>query len=295
MFLLRYQILESIGSGQFGQVYRGRCLQTQEIVAIKELSLKTVSTLKFIRELRALSHSRHPNLVNLSGVEYSPDGRYLILEYCDRGTLRDVITQDDTIDWHDIPKLQLKLQLIQDILRGLSHLHDHGICHCDLKPENILLIQADTGLQAKVADLGSAIRREILINEQELGIDANPGSPAYMAPERFYGDFSPQTDLYSVGIMLYELLLQERPFSGQVQELTQGHLSKSLATPDSIPFFLKSILEKALQKLPHARFQSAAEMLERLDLALLMLQSNGNPADSLTSEPVIDFQKSFAY
>lgn len=286
MFLSRYQILEAVGSGQYGQVYRGLCLKTQEIVAIKELSMRTVSTHRFIRELRALSRSRHPNLVNLIGVEYCPDGRYLILDYCDRGTMRDCMN-DECSD-----SIQLKLQLIQDVLLGLSYLHEHGICHCDLKPENILLTQEDERLKAKIADLGSAIRRDILINEKNLETNANPGSPAYMAPERFYGDFSPQTDLYSVGVMLYELLLQERPYIGKVQELTRGHLSESIEIPDDVPFFLKSILEKALQKLPRYRFQSAQEMLERVDLALLMLNSDdaSEEAQLLDAEPVLEYQ-----
>ena len=286
MFLMRYQILETVGSGQYGQVYRGRCLKTQEIVAIKELSLRTVSTHRFIRELRALSRSRHPNLVNLVGVEYFPEGRYLILEYCDRGTLRDCIN-DECFD-----SIQLKLQLIQDVLRGLSYLHEHGICHCDLKPENILLAQGAERVQAKIADLGSALRRDILINEKNLESNANPGSPAYMAPERFYGDYSPQTDLYSVGVMLYELLLNERPYIGKVQELTRGHLSESIEIPDSIPFFLKSILDTALQKLPRYRFQSAQEMLERVEMALLMLSSEETEpfASYCDAEPVLEYQ-----
>ncbi|NJN23190.1 MAG: serine/threonine-protein kinase [Acaryochloridaceae cyanobacterium RL_2_7] len=177
MFFFRYQMLEAIGSGQYGQVYKGLCLKTQEIVAIKELSMRAISTHHFIRELRTLSWNRHPNLVNLIGVEYSSEGRYLILEYCDQGTLRDSI--------NDSLSMQFKLQLIQDILRGLSSLHAHGICHCDLKPENILLVQGGGRLHAKIADLGSAIRRDVFSNQKSLEPQTHLGSPAYMAPERF--------------------------------------------------------------------------------------------------------------
>ena len=265
MFFLRYQLLDAIGSGQYGQVYKGLCLQSQDMVAIKKLSLKSISTHHFIRELRTLSHARHPNLVNLIGVEYCGEVRYLILEYCNYGTMRTYM--DASVS------LEQKLQLIQDVLEGLSYLHERGICHCDLKPENILLLQGKDRLCAKIADLGSAIRRDIIANAQTLEDSTHLGSPAYMAPERFYGDVSPQADLYAMGVMLYELLLQKRPYVGQIQDLTRGHLSKAIEISDRLPFFLKSILEKSLQKSPRYRFQSAQEMLERVKLARLMLNS----------------------
>lgn len=262
MIFSHYQILDCLGTGQYGQVYRGRCLETQTIVAIKELSLKTTSTTRFIRELRALSRNQHPNLVNLIGLEYSPQGRYLIMDYCDRGTLREVIEDSQSMS------LALKVNLILDILSGLRYLHQLGICHCDLKPQNILLSQGRDRLYARLGDLGSAISRDLLITEQGFSEpNALPGSPAYMAPERFYGEFSFATDLYSVGVILYELIVGDRPFLGPIQDLTRGHLSETLQLPAELPFLFRQLIQKALQKLPQNRFQSADDMWRSCQLA----------------------------
>ena len=262
MIFSHYEILDCLGTGQYGQVYRGRCLDTQAIVAIKELSLKTTSTARFIRELRALSRNHHPNLVNLIGLEYSPQGRYLIMDYCDRGTLRDIMEESQSTP------LALKVNLVLDILSGLRSLHELGICHCDLKPQNILLSQGHDRLYARIGDLGSAISRDDFLIKQALS-DPNllPGSPAYMAPERFYGEFSNATDLYSVGVMLYELIVGDRPFFGPIQDLTRGHLSETLKLPADLPFLLQNLIKKALQKLPQHRFQSADDMWRSCQLA----------------------------
>jgi eukaryotic-like serine/threonine-protein kinase len=257
-----YQILESLGTGQYGQVYRGRCLKTQTIVAIKELSLKNTSTARFIRELRALSRNQHPNLVNLIGIEYCSKGRYLIMDYCDRGTLGDLMADAESIP------LGLKINLVLDILSGLRYLHQLGICHCDLKPQNILLSQGRDRLYARLGDLGSAINRDLLSNGKGfLEPNALPGSPAYMAPERFYGEFSVATDLYSVGVILYELIVGDRPFLGPIQDLTRGHLSETLQLPADLPFLFRQLIQKALQKLPQHRFQSADDMWRSCQLA----------------------------
>ena len=277
MIFSHYQILESLGTGQYGQVYRGRCLETQEIVAIKEISLKTIPPHRFIREIRAFSRNHHPNLVNLLGIEYGASGRYLILDYCDRGNLRDLIDAPEPLS------LGLKLHLILDILRGLRHLHQYGICHCDLKPQNILLSQGDHRVYARIGDLGSAISRDVLANGIPTDPSANPGSPAYMAPERFYGELSYETDLYSVGVILYELLVGDRPFLGPVQDLTRGHLSESLKIPSDLPFFFQTLIQKSLQKLPQHRFHSADEMLRSCQLASTMV----SPGPNLEDAPLI--------
>lgn len=262
MIISHYEILECLGTGQYGQVHRGRCLETQELVAIKELSLNTTSTTRFIRELRALSRNHHPNLVNLIGIDYSPQGRYLIMDYCDRGTLRDVMNDAQSIS------LALKVNLILDLLSGLRYLHQLDICHCDLKPQNILLSQGHDRLYARIGDLGSSISRDSLIHPgQSLDPTMLPGSPAYMAPERFYGEFSNATDIYSVGIILYELIVGDRPFLGPIQDLTRGHLSETLQLPTDLPFLFQQLIKKALQKLPQNRFQSADEMWHSCQLA----------------------------
>jgi serine/threonine-protein kinase len=200
--------------------------------------------------------------VNLIGIEYCSKGRYLIMDYCDRGTLGDLMEDAESIP------LGLKINLVLDILSGLRYLHQLGICHCDLKPQNILLSQGSDRLYARLGDLGSAINRDLLINGKGfLEPNALPGSPAYMAPERFYGEFSVATDLYSVGVILYELIVGDRPFLGPIQDLTRGHLSETLQLPADLPFLFRQLIQKALQKLPQHRFQSADDMWRSCQLA----------------------------
>ncbi|MEM9137947.1 MAG: serine/threonine-protein kinase [Cyanobacteria bacterium P01_F01_bin.42] len=277
MLLFHYELLERLGAGQYGKVYRGRCLKTQKTVAIKQLSLDMISTHRFIREVDALSWARHPNLVSLLGIEYDLSGRYLILDYCDRGTFQDVLDEPGSLS------LGLKLQLVMDILRGLKHLHHSGICHCDLKPQNIFLSQGEHRIYARIGDFGSALASNVLINRHSLEYNANPGSPAYMAPERFYGEPSYAADLYSVGIILYELLVGDRPFLGHIGDLTRGHLSESIEVPQEIPALFRSFIYRALQKLPQKRFQSAEEMLRLCE----MIATNVTQEAMLTGTPLL--------
>jgi serine/threonine-protein kinase len=153
--------------------------------------------------------------------------------------------------------------LIIDVLVGLEHAHAANIIHCDIKPENILLKITAQGWMAKISDFGIARL------SQEIDSDgSNTGSPGYMAPERFYGQFSVSSDLYAVGIMLYELLMGKRPFSGMPTELMNAHLNSRVPIPDSLPRSLQLIITKSLEKLPKRRYTSAAEM--RLELLQVM-------------------------
>lgn len=153
--------------------------------------------------------------------------------------------------------LRQRLKLIIDILQGLDHAHSRGIIHCDIKPENILLNLQPTGWIARISDFGIAhLNQEV--GGQGLG---NTGSPAYMAPERFYGQYPLNSDLYAVGILLFELLLGYRPFSGTPGELMSAHLNCPVKIPDTIPEAWRSIILTALQKLSARRFCSAKAML----------------------------------
>jgi serine/threonine-protein kinase len=153
--------------------------------------------------------------------------------------------------------LRQRLKLIIDILQGLDHAHSRGITHCDIKPENILLSLQPIGWTARVSDFGIAhFNQEV--GQRGLG---NTGSPAYMAPERFYGQHPLNSDLYAVGILLFELLLGHRPFSGTPSELMLAHLNCPVKIPETIPEAWRSIILIALQKLSARRFCSAKAML----------------------------------
>lgn len=254
----KYCNLELVGQGQFGRVFRANHKISGQVVALKELEKNRFPTAKFLRELHFLLSLQHPNVVSFQGLEHTASGRYLIMDYCDGGSLRNLINLQGKID------LALSLKLIVDILAGLEHIHSCKIIHRDIKPENILLSQDSTGWIARISDFGmSRLNHELCTDKQ----DDCAGSPAYMAPERFYGQYSQHSDFYAVGVLLFELVVGLRPFSGLPGELLKAHINQAVTIPETVPFLLRSIITKALQKLPSHRFQSATEMLASVRLA----------------------------
>ncbi|GAB4154682.1 MAG: serine/threonine-protein kinase [Cyanobacteria bacterium J069] len=248
----RYRQLGLIGQGQFGRVFCAVHRQTGQLVALKNLERERFPTHKFLRELRFLLTLQHENIVTCQALEHTATGRYLVMDYCEGGTLRNLL--DEAHRLH----LAQSLKLVADMLAGLAQAHRQGIVHCDIKPENILLSVETWGWTARISDFGIArLRQELAESPSGAG---NTGSPAYMAPERFYGQYSPAADLYSVGILLFELLAGYRPFSGTPTELMSAHLNRPLVLPDSIPAVFHPLLSRALQKLAARRFQDASEM-----------------------------------
>ncbi|GAB4462819.1 MAG: hypothetical protein OHK0037_14360 [Elainellaceae cyanobacterium] len=245
-----------IGQGQFGRVFCAVHRQTGQLVALKNLERERFPTHKFLRELRFLLTLQHENIVTCQALEHTATGRYLVMDYCEGGTLRSLLDEEQRLH----PAQSLKL--VADMLAGLEHAHSQGIVHCDIKPENILLSVEQWGWTARISDFGIARLRQELAESPSGG--GNTGSPAYMAPERFYGQYSPAADLYSVGILLFELLAGYRPFSGTPTELMSAHLNRPLVLPDSIPAVFHPLLSKALQKLAGRRFQDAGEMWRSL-------------------------------
>lgn len=249
----RYRILGLVGQGQFGQVFCAVHRQTGRLVALKNLEQARFSTHQFLRELRFLLSLQHPNIVTCQSLEHTATGRYLVMDYCEGGTLRTLMTEDSRLN------LSQSLKLVMDVLSGLDHAHSRGIVHCDIKPENILLHVHRAGWTARISDFGIArLLQEVVQRE------GDTGSPAYMAPERFYGQYSAASDLYSIGILLFELIAGYRPFSGTPAELRSAHLNAPLQLPASIPSPWQTIIAQALQKLPARRFRSAGEMLRAM-------------------------------
>ena len=253
----KYRLLGLVGEGQFGRVYCAIHRRTGRLVALKELDKYRFPTHKFLRELRFLLSLQHTNIVTCHALEHTPTGRYLVMDYCEGGTLRSLM--EDDIQVHPVQCLKL----VVDLLLGLDHAHSRGIIHCDIKPENILLtLQAD-GWTARMSDFGIARLHQESIGDS----NGNTGSPAYMAPERFYGQHSVTSDLYAVGIMLFELLAGCRPFSGLPAAMMSAHLNHPVSIPETIPAALQTVIFTALQKLPARRFQSAAQMVAAVRVA----------------------------
>lgn len=316
---VKYRILGLVGRGQFGRVFCARDRRNNKLVALKELEQRRFPTNQFLRELRFLMTLQHSNIVSCISLDYSQNRRYLVMEYCEAGTLRNLVENltdnrslqeknagrslDSNQSFNQYINEQLNrtfdknlleyLNLIIEILEGLKYAHSLNIVHCDIKPENILLKLTKTGWQAKISDFGIAkLGKE---NEKS----DTTGSPGYMAPERFYGHFSTASDLYAVGVILYELLLKQRPFSGNPAELMFAHLNQRVSITDYIPEVLKDFLLRALEKLPSRRFSSAEEMQFQLKVIrdsgivddLLIGSDALNSTNNLFSDPISGLPK----
>ena len=276
----RYRILGLVGRGQFGKVLCARLRDTGKLVALKELEHKRFPTNQLLRELRFLLTLQHENIVACTALLHHQNYRYLVMDYCEGGTLRDLM--------HHSKNLSVRqcFDLINDILLGLEHAHAANIIHCDIKPENILLKITSQGWLAKISDFGIARL------SQEIDTDgSNTGSPGYMAPERFYGQFSAGSDIYAVGVILYELIIGKRPFSGMPTELMNAHLNHRVIIPESLPLSLAAIIMRSLEKLPKRRYASAREM--RADLDSLRDQDFSRVKTGLDAEscPTVFFAK----
>ncbi len=271
MRLTQYRILGQVGRGQFGRVFCGVCSKTGHLYALKYLSRTQISTYRFLRELRYLLTLKQINLVTCHGIIYDQTGRYLVLDYCEGGTLRDFISRNGQINPSDA------LSLVTDILLSLEEVHHQQIIHCDLKPENILLTLKQGRWRACLSDFGIARTLEEKAH-YTLG-KGYTGSPAYMAPERFYGHYSVASDLYSVGILLYELLVGSRPFSGDPERLAIAHLNQPVTIPECLGGPLSCVLAQALAKLPQKRFISARQMVGALQIASQQISFSASTAD----------------
>ncbi len=261
--LPKYRILAQVGQGQFGQVFCAVERQSGQLVALKEITHRRSSTSKFLRELGSLLTLQHPNIVTCRAFEATTTARYLVMDYCEGGTLRDLLEAEDSLS------LGEALTIMQGILAGLEQAHRDGIIHCDIKPENILL-GLDAGMWLpRLSDFGIA-RRLSEIDQNRATVESAEGSidvvgaPAYTSPEAFYGMYSRSSDIYAMGIVFFELLLGHRPFTGIPERLMWAHLNQPLEIPSVVPEPLQAILTKALAKLKGRRYGTAAEMSEAI-------------------------------
>ena len=281
-----YRLLGLVGQGQYGQVYCAIHRRTGHLVAIKQIRHLPAAD----QEPLVLARLSHPNVVGCEAIFNHPSGEAetgytLLLEYCEGGTLRSHLTPS-----HRCALVEVKA-LMGDILKGLAHIHRQKIVHGDLKPENILLTYRTFAgqshpLTAKISDFGIACFADRPHRSQQ-----EIGSPFYAAPERFDGNMSYAGDLYSVGVMLYEMLVGDRPFYGSPDALQQAHKTRPVRLPETLPSSARQLLATALHKQPSQRFVSAEAMLSALQ-QLPEVQSG--PAPSLASLPTVSIKPSSA-
>jgi serine/threonine protein kinase len=260
----QYRLLGLVGRGQYGKVFLGVHRATGSLFALKELEQDRFPTNQFLRELRFLLTLQHPNIVICWACDYWMNHRYLVTDYCAGGTLRQLMESRASLNLGQINysphHLLTALSLVEGILSGLAHAHDQNIIHCDIKPENILLDVRSQSMVPRIADFGIARLAQDLTQSSKTFGTGMSGSPAYMAPERFYGQHSVSADLYATGVLMYELIMGDRPFSGTPGALMQAHLKNIVWLPESLPESLKVILLRSLAKVPGQRYRNATEM-----------------------------------
>lgn len=258
----RYEIIELIGSGGMANVYKAKCHRLNRMVAVKILKSDMAENeeirRRFRDESRAVAQLSHANIVSVYDVSSSGDTEYIVMELIDGITLKQYMERRGQMDWRE------SLHFIIQIMRALEHAHSRGIIHRDIKPQNIMVLRDGS---VKVADFGIACLQN---NAQTLTQDAL-GSVHYISPEQARGEhIDARSDIYSAGVVLYEMLTSRLPFEGDtavsvaIQHLSSVPLAPSEIRED-VPKGLELICMKAMCADINKRYASATAMLEDLE------------------------------
>ena len=258
----RYEILERIGTGGMAVVYKAKCHRLNRLVAIKILKSDLAQNEEFRRrfnaESQAVAQLSHPNIVSVYDVSRGGDTEYIVMELIDGITLKQYMEKRGQLNWRE------SLHFITQIMRGLSHAHSRGIIHRDIKPQNIMVLRDGS---VKVADFGIAS----LADSAQTMTQEALGSVHYISPEQARGDRpDARSDIYSSGVVLYEMLTGRLPFEGEsavsvaIQHLSSIPLAPREINPD-IPEQLELICMKAMAPDLEHRYQSADAMIADLE------------------------------
>ena len=257
----RYELLEVIGSGGMAVVYKAKCHRLNRLVAVKVLKSDLAEDADFRRRFRdesqAVAMLSHPNIVSVYDVSRG-ETEYIVMELIDGITLKQYMEKRGQLNWREA------LHFITQIMKALSHAHSRGIIHRDIKPQNIMVLRDGS---VKVADFGIAC----LANSANTLTQEALGSVHYMSPEQARGDRTDaRSDIYSAGVVLYEMLTGRLPFEGDnavsvaIQHLSSVPLSPREINPD-VPEALELICMKAMASDLEKRYASADEMLADLE------------------------------
>ncbi len=273
--LSHYKIIEQIGAGGMGEVYLADDLKLERKVAIKflpqQLTKDRDNVERFQREAKAAASLNHPNIVTIYEIAEDGDQIFIVMEYVEGKTLREVLNTPLTppfiggrTDPSPIPNVQLPvpdvLKIINQIAEGLAQAHKAGIVHRDIKPENILI---DNDGWVKILDFGLAKLKGVSTLTKE---SSTLGTIYYMSPEQVSGkEVDQRTDIWSLGVVLCEMLTGERPFKGDYeQSIVYAILNEEPQPLENIPSELLNIVKKSLNKNPQERYVSTAELLQDL-------------------------------
>lgn len=262
----RYELLEKIGNGGMATVYKAKCHVLNRYVAVKVLKEEFTTDEEFIRRFNVEAQSAagltHPNIVSVYDVGQENGIYYIVMELIQGKTLKEIITEDGTLPW------KWSVNIAIQIASALETAHKNNIIHRDIKPHNIIITEDGV---AKVTDFGIA---KAVSNSTITAFGTTIGSVHYFSPEHARGGFTDaKSDLYSLGVVMYEMLTGRVPFDADTPvSIALKHMQEKAVEPiklnPSIPFALNQIIIKAMQKGPSLRYQSATEMLRDLSMAL---------------------------
>lgn len=276
----KYVISGILGKGAMGTVYDARDPVIDRRVAIKTLSLPDASDseaqeelARFKREAQAAGRLTHPNIVGVFDYGETAEIAYIVMEFVDGPSLKSLLDKSERFPTAET------VRILEGLLAGLQFSHERGVVHRDIKPANIMMTRDG---QVKIADFGIA-RIESSSMTQAGTI---MGTPAYMSPEQFMGQtVDPRTDIYSTGVVLYQMLTGERPFEGSMTAIMHKVLNVAPPRPSelsvTVPHALDGVVARAMAKRPEQRYASAAEFAQSLRAAA---QGQTVPAGGIDTE-----------
>lgn len=262
----RYEVLEKIGNGGMATVYKAKCHILNRYVAVKVLKDEFTTDSEFIKKFNTEAQSaaslNHPNIVSIFDVCNEDNLYYIVMELIQGKTLKEIITEDGRLSWKWSANIAIQ------IASALETAHKNNIIHRDIKPHNIII--TEDGI-AKVTDFGIA---KAVSNSTITAFGTTIGSVHYFSPEHARGGYTDaKSDLYSLGIVMYEMLTGKVPFDADTPvsvalKQVQEEPIDPMRYNDTIPVSVNRIILKAMQKDPNLRYQNATEMLRDLSLAL---------------------------
>ncbi len=257
----RYEILEELGRGEMGVVYKAYDPLIDRFVAIKTIDLQKLGEkekdeykARFYQEAKAAGRLNHPNIITIYDLGRKGDVAYIAMELMEGPELQNIVAENQPLSIGE------KLDVAFQVAEGLAYAHEHGVVHRDIKPSNIMVLR---GLHVKIADFGIARMESSLWRTQ---VDKIIGSPLYMSPEQIQSHpIDPRSDIFSFGIVLYQMLTGRLPFSGDnVNSVWYQIINEEPQKPSSlnseIPDMLDRIVAKCLAKKPEDRYPNANEL-----------------------------------
>jgi serine/threonine protein kinase len=285
----RYHILEPLGEGGMASVYKAYDTRLERDVAVKIIrtDMFIPATLqqvlkRFEREAKSLAKLSHPNIVHIIDYGEHEGVPYLVMEYLPGGTLKDRL-KGQPLAWQE------SFRLLLPVARALHFAHQQGIVHRDVKPSNILITLSD---EPMLSDFGIAKILESDKSTALTGTGAGIGTPEYMAPEQWVGKTSPQTDIYSLGVVLYEMLTGHKPYTADTPAailLKQANdpLPRPRKFAPDLPDGVEKVILKSMAKNPESRYGSMGEFYLAMDVLLTGSAKKKQPSSSAGREKPI--------